>query len=69
MNLPKDTDMNQYNLKLMLMLSGLYVIVGFFTIMVMNLVVSGDSSNTREQRETSHTLIMPPSIQRNQVKK
>ena len=55
-----DTDTRRFHLKLMLLQSGLYLIVGLFTITTIQLVLSGDSSNT-PKKVTSTTV---QSIQR-----
>ena len=57
------TDMKLYATKVMLIQSFLYLIIGSFTVGVVSLALSGDSSNTREQREAVRTLTMPPSTQ------
>tara|TARA_S200002703_G_scaffold32156_7_gene28081 strand:+ start:73 stop:264 length:192 start_codon:yes stop_codon:yes gene_type:complete len=43
MKLLKTTDMNRFNLSVMLLQSGLYAVIGLITILVMNLAVFGDS--------------------------
>ena len=58
----QDTDMRLFNLRLLWMQFGLYLIVGLITMTAMNLVVFGDSSNT-EARRAVRTLTMPPSAQ------
>ena len=58
-----DTNTRQFHLKVMLLQSGLYLIVGLFTMITIPLVLSGDSSNIKEQREAVRTLTMPPSTQ------
>ena len=55
-----DTNTRRFHLKLMLLQSGLYLIVGLFTITTIQLVLSGDSSNT-PKKVTSTTV---QSIQR-----
>jgi len=57
------TDMKLYATKVMLMQSFLYLILGGFTVGVISVALSGDSSNIREQREAVRTLTMPPSTQ------
>jgi len=42
-NPQKDTDMQSYNLRVMLFLSGLFISTGLFTMVILNLIVSGDS--------------------------
>jgi len=44
--------MISFNKKVMLLQSGLYIMVGLITIMVMNLVVSGDSITPRNNSIT-----------------
>jgi hypothetical protein len=56
-----DTNTRQFHLKVMLLQSGLYLIVGLFTMITIQLVLSGDSSNT-PKKVTSTTV---QSIQRN----
>jgi len=51
--------MRQYNLRVMLLQSGLYMMVGLITIVAMNLVVSGDSTIQRQSVTTR--LSIPPS--------
>ena len=49
MNLPKTTDTNRFNLSVMLLQSGLYVVIGSITILVMNLAVSGGFYDTKKR--------------------
>jgi len=63
MILPKVIPMNRYNLNVMLLLSGFYVIVGLTTIMVLRHVLSGDSIILRQEP------ITPQLIQKQSVKK
>ena len=59
-----DTNTRRFHLKLMLLQSGLYLIVGLFTITTIQLVLSGDSSRQNEEgREALRRLTMPPSTQ------
>jgi hypothetical protein len=44
--------MSQYNLRVMLLLCGFYVIVGLFTMVVLQLVPSGDSTIQRQSNGT-----------------
>jgi len=48
-NLQKDTDMQRYNLRVMLFLSGLFIGTGLFTMVILNLIVSGDSTIKRQE--------------------
>ena len=49
MNHQQDTDMKRYSLKVMLLQSGLYVILGLVTMVVMTFVVSGDSGQVKQE--------------------
>jgi hypothetical protein len=60
-NLQKDTDMQRYNLRVMLFLSGLFISTGLFTMVILNLIVSGDSTTEKQNS------IMLQSIHQNQV--
>ena len=55
--------MNRYNLNVMLLLSGFYVIVGLSIIMVLRHVLSGDSIILKQ------SVSMPQLIQKQSVKK
>ena len=48
-NPQKDTDMQRYNLRVMLFLSGLFISTGLFTMVILNLIVSGDSTIKRQE--------------------
>ena len=48
-NPQKDTDMQRYNLRVMLFLSGLFISTGLFTMVILNLIVSGDSIIKRQE--------------------
>ena len=60
-NPQKDTDMQRYNLRVMLFLSGLFISTGLFTMVILNLIVSGDSTTEKQNS------IMLQSIHQNQV--
>ena len=60
-NLQKDTDMQRYNLRVMLFLSGPFISAGLFTMVILNLIVSGDSTTEKQNS------IMLQSIHQNQV--
>ena len=64
MNHQKDTDTRLFARTLLLWQFGLYVSLGLITMIIMNVIVSGDSAKQRQQqREALHTLTMPPSTQ------
>jgi len=64
MNHQKDTDTRLFVKRLMYFQFGLYVSLGLITIVVMSVIVSGDSVKQRQQqREALRTLTMPPSTQ------
>jgi len=48
-NPQKDTDMQRYNLNVMLFLFGLFISTGLFTMVILNLIVSGDSIIQRQE--------------------
>ena len=59
--LQKDTDTRQFALNVMLLQCGLYMIVGLFTVIMLQFVVSGDSSTQRQ--EPIQRLLTPPSAE------
>ena len=64
MNHQKDTDTRLFARTLLLWQFGLYVSLGLITMIIMNVIVSGDSVKQRQQqREALRTLTMPPSTQ------
>jgi len=58
-NPQKDTNIERYNLRVMLFLSGLFISTGLFTMVILNLIVSGDSIIQRPN-SIMH-LLTPPS--------
>lgn len=55
----RDTDMRRYNLNVMLFQFGLYMSMGLSTMIIMNAIVSGDS--TIQRNEGTMRLSTPPS--------
>ena len=47
-----DMSTEQYHLSVLLFLSGLFISVGLFTMIIMNLIVSGDSMTQRQSVTT-----------------
>jgi len=64
MNHQKDTDTRSFVKRLMYFQFGLYISLGLITMIIMSVIVSGDSVKQRQQqREALRTLTMPPSTQ------
>jgi len=59
--LQTDIDMRRYLLSVIFTLSGLYMIVGIFTMAILPLVVSGDS--TMQRKSVTSPLLTPPSAE------
>ena len=59
MNHQMDTDTKSFAKTVLLLQSGLYVILGLLTMMVMMFIVSGDSTTTKKD------VTIPQSIQQN----
>ena len=59
MNHQMDTDTKSFAKTVLLLQSGLYVILGLFTMMVMMFIASGDSTTTKKD------VTIPQSIQQN----
>ena len=57
------TDMRLYSIRVMLLQSILFLVMGSLTTITILSVQSGDLSNIRERREAVRTLTMPPSTQ------
>ena len=59
--LQTDTDTRRYLLSVIFTLSGLYMIVGLFTMAILPLVVSGDS--TIQRKSVTSPRLTPPSVE------